>query len=793
MFQPAPFISFFSFVPFIPIIVTQAPVNNAPVLSGALAGVLNTSEDTPVNLTGWRVSDSDSGDVLTATLHVLHGTMTLIGSVSGLTGHSGQGTDTIIITGSAAALDSVVNAGVTYTPSSDYSGADQIALTIIDRSGLSTSGSVSVMVSAVNDAPVNTVGGAVTATEDTNLSITGLSVSDVDAGSASITTTLSVASGTLTVASSGGATVANSGTATVTLTGSQTQINTTLAALNNVVYRGAVDFNGSDTLTVTTSDGTLTDTDTKAITVSAVNDAPVNVVGGAVTVAKNTNLSITGLSVSDADAGSASITTTLSVASGTLTVASSGGATVANSGTATVTLTGSQTQINITLAAANNVVYRGAVDFNGSDTLTVTTSDGGNTGSGGTLTDIDTKTITVFNTATQHFTVGTDVFLQGTYMEIGVSGSGSLGTLNNAPSGFHPAGGRGNISYRVDPDGWDTGLAPTSGDFTLPGSPVDTIVVGFNGSSSYANDERVGIIGIATTTTDTSSGGTLSAMTSGIAGSNLQMQQVISLDPGATFFTTTITLTNVSNSTLTSVRFMRSFDPDQDVDIGGNYPTLNDVLANPNVSGNIAIASATGPLSGQAVQLISLDPLARASHFGFVNQNVYAASAYTSPVDPNGASADIAITLTFDVGSLTAGQSKTVSYFTSMNKSGIADDMIVGGSGANALSGGAGNDWLFGLEGVDTLTGGSGDDKFVFTPGNGADVITDFQAGASTEDKLVLDGFSSVTNFNEALLNATDGGSGVTINFGGAGGLATSVTLTGVSKAQLHADDFLFY
>ena len=123
---------------------------------------------------------------------------------------------------------------------------------------------------------------------------------------------------------------------------------------------------------------------------------------------------------------------------------------------------------------------------------------------------------------------------------------------------------------------------------------------------------------------------------------------------------------------------------------------------------------------------------------------------------------------------------------------GPAAEMIVGSSGANTLSGGAGNDWLFGLGGNDTLTGGSGDDKFVFTPGNGADVITDFQAGAGTEDKLVLDGFSSVTNFNEALLNATDSGSGVTINFGGAGGLATSVILTGVSKAQLHADDFLF-
>ena len=392
-----------------------------------------------------------------------------------------------------------------------------------------------------------------------------------------------------------------------------------------------------------------------------------------------------------------------------------------------------------------------------------------------------------------HVTVGTDVFLQGTYMEIGVSRSGTLGTLNNAPSGFHPTGGRGNISFLVDADGFGTGSSPISGDVTLPGNPVDTISVGLNGGNTFANDERSGVRTILTTTTDTSSSGTLSTHTEGIVNGVLQMKQDISLDPTATFFTTTITLTNISGSTLTSVRFMRSFDPDQDSDIGGSVNTFNDVLANPNVSGNFAIASATGELSGQAVQLISLDPQARASNFGLANRNPYDSRAFASPVDANGALDDIGISLTFDVGSLAPGASKTVSYFTSMNKSGIADDMIVGGSGANALSGGAGNDWLFGLEGVDTLTGGSGDDKFVFTPGNGADVITDFQAGASTEDKLVLDGFSSVTNFNEALLNATDSGSGVTINFGGAGGLATSVTLTGVSKAQLHADDFLFY
>ena len=254
----------------------------------------------------------------------------------------------------------------------------------------------------MNDAPVNVVPGAQTVAEDSNLSITGLSVSDVDAASASITTTLSVLHGTLTVLSAGGAAVAGSGTATVTLTGTVSQINTTLAAANNVVYRGVQDFNGSDTLTVVTSDGgntgtggTLTDSDTVAITVTAANDAPVNVVPGAQTVAEDSNLSITGLSVSDVDAASASITTTLSVLHGTLTVLSAGGAAVAGSGTATVTLTGTVSQINTTLAAANNVVYRGVQDFNGSDTLTVVTSDGGNTGTGGTLTDSDTVAITV--------------------------------------------------------------------------------------------------------------------------------------------------------------------------------------------------------------------------------------------------------------------------------------------------------------------------------------------------------------------------------------------------------------
>ena len=80
------------------------------------------------------------------------------------------------------------------------------------------------------------------------------------------------------------------------------------------------------------------------------NDAPVNSVPGTQQIEANTSAAIAGLSIADADAGSGTLTTTLSVLHGTLTVASAGGAAVAGSGTASVTLTGTLAQINTTLA-----------------------------------------------------------------------------------------------------------------------------------------------------------------------------------------------------------------------------------------------------------------------------------------------------------------------------------------------------------------------------------------------------------------------------------------------------------
>ena len=73
------------------------------------------NEDTPVTLDFSHVIDPDVGDIQTTTINVLHGTLNLT-SVAGLSSFSGYGTNSITIVGPTAAVDAIVDAGVTYTP-----------------------------------------------------------------------------------------------------------------------------------------------------------------------------------------------------------------------------------------------------------------------------------------------------------------------------------------------------------------------------------------------------------------------------------------------------------------------------------------------------------------------------------------------------------------------------------------------------------------------------------------------------------------------------------------------------
>ena len=252
-------------------------------------------------------------------------------------GVTGNGTASVTITGTAAQINTAL-AGLAYTGNLNFNGADTLTVATSDGTAADID-TIAITVNAVNDAPINTVPAAQTVAEDTILPIAGVSVADSD--SSALTTTLSVAHGILNVTAGPG--VTGNGTASVTIAGTAAQIN---AALAGLAYTGNLNFNGADTLTVATNDGTATDTDTIAITVNPVNDAPINTVPAAQTVAEDTTLPIAGVSVADID--SSALTTTLRVSSGTLNVTA--GAGVTGNGTGSVTITGTAAQINTALA-----------------------------------------------------------------------------------------------------------------------------------------------------------------------------------------------------------------------------------------------------------------------------------------------------------------------------------------------------------------------------------------------------------------------------------------------------------
>ena len=234
-----------------------------------------------------------------------------------------NGSSTLTLSGTQAQINAAL-ASISYQGNADFNGSDTLTVLSTDANGATDSDTVSITVASVDDGPVNTVPGAQAVNEDTVLPISGLSVNDVD-GNLS-TTQLTVTNGTLNVSLAGGAAISAgaNNTSTLTLSGTQAQINAALASLS---YQGDLDFSGSDTLTVLSTDGNgLTDSDAVSITVSSVNDGPVNTVPGAQTVNEDTALSIGGVSVNDVD-GNLS-TTQLTVTNGTLNVSLAGGATI---------------------------------------------------------------------------------------------------------------------------------------------------------------------------------------------------------------------------------------------------------------------------------------------------------------------------------------------------------------------------------------------------------------------------------------------------------------------------------
>jgi Notch-like protein len=153
-------------------------------------------------------------------------------------------------------------------------GARTFTLGVVNDAGNASLASTSTITVVANVAPVNTVPASLAATEDTTLSITTISVADVDDNLATVRAT--VTQGVVSVGTLGSATIsagANAST-TLTLSGTPAAINAALATLR---YKGGLNFVSNDTLTIVSTDAAgASDTDAVTIAVAEGNECSPN-------------------------------------------------------------------------------------------------------------------------------------------------------------------------------------------------------------------------------------------------------------------------------------------------------------------------------------------------------------------------------------------------------------------------------------------------------------------------------------------------------------------------------------
>lgn len=429
-----------------------------------------------------------------------------------------------------------------------------------------------------------------------------------------------------------------------------------------------------------------------------------------------------------------------------------------------------------------------------------------------------------------------EVFLGGNYLEVGIGADGGFGTLGTKPAGFFATASDSRVGLSNDADGFDNGTDLRI-DYFLPGTPEERWAIGYNGSVTASHATLQGDSGGAlsdVSLVDQSGGDTLQATFAATVNGALRVQQVISFDANDKYFKNTVTLTNLTHSTMSDVRFMRSFDPDNTVYYGGDYTTINTVDRSVAADG-YAVVSAQS-LAGDAyytasggkqaaILLLSGDSHAYGSAFGFTNTDPYASDT-TEQAKGYTVTTDGGIAMTYAGDSLAAGASVTFVYYTSLDAGNIDDiiqaigedegficpstpnviegtaavdkitgteccDEIYGFAGNDILKGQKGDDVIDGGKGMDKMYGGLGDDTFyvdhssdyaVEFAGEGNDTVITTLAKytlSSHVENLIYDGGASTALTGNALDNVIttlsgsdtlDGGKGADTMTGGAGG-----------------------
>lgn len=279
--------------------------------------------------------------------------------------------------------------------------------------------------------------------------------------------------------------------------------------------------------------------------------------------------------------------------------------------------------------------------------------------------------------------VGTDIFLQGDFVEVGIATNGAYGSGGNAPTGYHPRPDlsltSGPIGFVADPakDGWGVGspgFPDYFGDYFLPGTPQEGWDIAVNGARGLAwrgsgpGSFTGGLTGANTSYTATPT--QLTGVWDGSFG-NLTIKQTTTQKKDKLYFVTRVELKNTGATTLTNIYYNRSLDPEPDATVGGNYSSDKRIIFQPNPFSRNCLVAATGqdyPAAYVALGTKDCRALCYITNTYTPDaalNNVYAKNGSASGYLYNlgsFSSANTSMGVVFNVGSLAPGESTELAY-----------------------------------------------------------------------------------------------------------------------------------
>ncbi|SDG97832.1 type I secretion C-terminal target domain (VC_A0849 subclass), partial [Pseudomonas benzenivorans] len=636
-------------------------------------------------------------------------------------------------------------ASLSFTPSANWNGSTDFQYRASDVAGNvdQTPASVSILINAANDAPVNQLPAGYTTNEDTPLKLSGLSVADVDAASGNISVTLAATTGTISALAAAGVTVTGSGTNSVVLSGALADINAYLAdPASQPSYLPVVDASGTVTLTMTSNDGgntgaggTLTDSDSTSITINPVADA---VPGSDVSVV-----------IGDAVANTINFGSNIVGLDGTSNYTFPSGITLSTGDPSKVFSwsTGS-------LLAVRTPGVNGDGRIEGSENIELTFPSG-----------MQYLALKVKN-------AGDDTVLIRSGLEVGDLTSGSLSGTIASSSGISVS----SSNLKVD-----LVLEVVNGGTTSTVTLAATVSSGGTWSVAYS-----GVTGTITQATVVSiidgdlfnQGGNTSANVSYSISSDMQNLS-IAQDTGNTFsssqtnngFQIEYIAVDASPTGLTSYSYP--------VDI---YAVVQDTVGTAETFTGLTLSELP---AGSTISVVHAD--GTYDEIAPNAQGEYDLSAYSSllstPTTTSGTDklylvtdselpSGFAPTLTLEVSDGGSSTAKTIiggsadSTFTGGSgndylSGGAGSDSLNGGAGNDTLDGGVGNDILIGDAGDDILFGGTGADTFVWATGDtGNDVIKDLNLGQGDRidlsDLLQGENDANIDDYLQVVTTATE-------------------------------------